>query len=550
MSNVFFENSKDVANKFIQSIVFLDDRAYQKNNVNGQNNVHDLDAHEISKFFAKEKKICAVYDPETVLDIEDFKSIAEKADVVILDWFININIEPQEQENAEDDAEEDDVRGIYTLDIILNLIKENDAESLKIIVVYTGETNLLEIVESITALDNKIQIYADDVCKVSIGNITILVRAKSNNQEGEDNRFDHLQGLKSMVLKYRELPDFILMEFTKKTSGLLSNFALLSLATLRHNTSKILGLYNKELDHAYLEHKASIPNEEDAENLIIEVFKDSIGDLLYYKQLHKKIGKKEVSQWIDNRLKNEQMSFKKKNGILHNPDSTFPRNKQLLISLIYSEEKDVQKKFIEVFTPLATKGKAEEFYGYLKLNNIELFINNAQQPDKDRIIAAFAKLTHHKNAFLPRGIKPILSLGTVIKSDKTGKYFICIQQKCDSVRISNEETRKFLFIPLVKVDGDKFNFITQDHVKLKLETKSYSLRTLKFNSTKDGFVESRKYKEKFYFKQYYKTKKDEKFEWVLDLKDLHAQRIVTDYAATLSRVGLDESEWLRKSAIN
>ncbi|MFT5250534.1 MAG: hypothetical protein ACI93P_002276 [bacterium] len=48
----------------------------------------------------------------------------------------------------------------------------------------------------------------------------------------------------------------------------------------------------------------------------------------------------------------------------------------------------------------------------------------------------------------------------------------------------------------------------------------------------------------------YNALKDEEFEWILDLKDWHAQRIVTDYAATLSRVGLNESEWLRKSGIN
>jgi hypothetical protein len=34
----------------------------------------------------------------------------------------------------------------------------------------------------------------------------------------------------------------------------------------------------------------------------------------------------------------------------------------------------------------------------------------------------------------------------------------------------------------------------------------------------------------------------------LDLKDLHAQRIVDEYASQLSRVGLDESEWLRRGA--
>lgn len=51
---------------------------------------------------------------------------------------------------------------------------------------------------------------------------------------------------------------------------------------------------------------------------------------------------------------------------------------------------------------------------------------------------------------------------------------------------------------------------------------------------------------KFIFKQKYSDTDDEQFEWVLDLKDLHSQRIVTDYASKLSRVGLNESEWHRR----
>jgi hypothetical protein len=43
---------------------------------------------------------------------------------------------------------------------------------------------------------------------------------------------------------------------------------------------------------------------------------------------------------------------------------------------------------------------------------------------------------------------------------------------------------------------------------------------------------------------------DEKFIWILDLKEAHAQRIANLYAARLSRVGLDESEWLRRWAGN
>lgn len=57
MSSAFFNKSKNIANDFIQNIVFLDDRAYSRDNEHGQGNVNDLDAPEISKIFAKEKKL-------------------------------------------------------------------------------------------------------------------------------------------------------------------------------------------------------------------------------------------------------------------------------------------------------------------------------------------------------------------------------------------------------------------------------------------------------------------------------------------------------------
>ncbi|MHC5354580.1 response regulator receiver domain [Myroides sp. LJL115] len=548
MNSAFFNKSKVIANDFIQNIIFLDDRAYTREHEHGQNLEHNLDASQITRIFAKEQKVCAVYDPVNLEDIADFKQIATKSDIIILDWFIDID-EDIEDGNDEEDAEEDDIRGKYTLDIISGLISSDNSQKLKIILVYTGEINLVDICEKIREINPDLSLDLDDL-KLQIGKTTIFVRAKSNNQEGEDNRFNHLPNLNGKVLKYRELPNFLLEEFTKVTSGLLSNFALLSLHKLRNNTSKILGLYNKDLDHGYLEHKASIPNQDDAENLILEVFKDSIGDLLHYEKVHKSISKSDISKWITERLLNEPKPIKNGEGVPVNPNRNLQRNSQFLLNVLYSKETDVDKRYVDLLTPFCTsKGQAEKYFKYLKTNNIDLFLNTDQEANKESYLNKFATLTHHKNVFLPRGVKPILSLGTVLKSTKTDIYYICIQQKCDSVRIKNSEERKFLFLPLVESQNGKFNFISNDGTKLQLDSKSYSIRTLKFKSNKDGVIEPKKKTNKYIFEQVYNKRSDEKFEWTLDLKDLHAQRIVADYASTLSRVGLDESEWLRKAGI-
>lgn len=562
MSNAFFNKSKNIANDFIQSIVFLDDNAYSRNNARANNNY--LDAAKISKIFAREKKICAVYSAESEEDIYDFKQIASKSDIIILDWNIPINVVVPEG-NEEQDADDDDIRGKYTLDIISNLITGDHRHELKIILIYTGEIDLINIAEQIRNLSPHLSLEEDNL-RLSIGKTTIFVRAKSNNQEGQDTRFNHTPKLRGKVLKYNELPVFLLEKYTEATAGLLSNFALTSLTTLRNNTSKILGLYDKKLDHAFLEHKSSIPIQDDAENLIIEIFKDSIGDLLYYKNVHKSITKNDISNWIKKQLLNESKPIKNAEGVDVKPLRNIQRDKAFLMNLLYSKEKDVEKRFIDILLPYCSgKKQVESYYKYLKVNNIDLFINNNEEIEKGDMLGKFATLTHHKNVFLPRGMKPILSLGTVLKSNKkekitekdkiTGeekiserdKYYICIQQKCDSIRIEDNEERKFLFLPLIEAVTGKFNFISNDGTKLQLESKSYSIRTLKFKSNKNGVVVPKTKNDKFYFEQIYKGRSDEKFEWILDLKDLHSQRIVADYAAILSRVGLDESEWLRKA---
>ena len=137
MNNVFFEKSKEIANEYLQNIVFLDDKAFESNVVadSKQNNSqHSFDSFEISKAFAKEKKVCAVYNPLNESDIEDFKQISKKADVVILDWFIEI----QNEEAGEDptaDADEEDPRGQYSKQIINELINSSGNGGLKLIVI-------------------------------------------------------------------------------------------------------------------------------------------------------------------------------------------------------------------------------------------------------------------------------------------------------------------------------------------------------------------------------------------------------------------------------
>lgn len=548
MSNPFFEKSREIANNFLQSIVFIDDKAYS--GITAEDPNHDFDAQKVSMAFAKEKKVCGVYQPKTKEDIENFKSIVKKADVVILDWKIILSDNEVDDPNADD---EDDPRGIYTLDILKNIFQDisDNKGSLKLIVVYTGETDLNEITDQI--FDNLNEIKTDlkkDSCIVFSTNIKILIRAKSSVEDDEiDNKFNHIVGLNDKILKYKDLPNFVLDEFTSMTSGLLSNFALLSLTVLRQNSSKLLALFSKELDSAFLSHKILLPNQDDAEDLLIELLADTMSNLLFYNKSNEVL-RTLVDDWIKQNINEENKALLKKDGSNYNPIESYNRTHEILFALINSANKDIDKRYIEIFTEKGgiSKNKSTEYYKYISQNNTLLFLNDLDVFKKQIIDQNFSILTHHKSLFLPNSIIPKLSLGTIIKSTTIkDSYYICIQQKCDSVRIPKDNIRKFLFIPLA-VSDLKFDILTPDGIKLKRIKDSFSIRTIKFICKDDKGVIKAEEDDKgsFIFKQKYE---DEHFEWILDIKDMHSQRIVTEYASILSRVGLDESEFLRRSSL-
>ena len=539
MNTVFFEKSKEIADNFLQSIAFLDDKAFGNNaveNMEHNSNQHAFDSFEISKAFAKERKVCAVYKPTTNSDIENFKEISKKADVVILDWLIVLQNFVEENEDPTADADADDPRGQYTKEIIKELVQYSGESSLKLIIIYTGEDILEAITQSVFDCISQSQKFEMKLhnCEVCSPNIRILVRAKSNG-DGDDVRFKQRPHLLDKILSYEDLPSFVLNEFTFMTSGLLSDFALHSLTIIRNNSHKMLNLFSKELDAAFMGNRAILPLQSDSENLLLKLFGDTISDLLHYSSISCKIQNELIDTWIDCNVNDEEFTI---NG------KKIRRTKTLLKELIHSEKENLEERFDELFKGSTLSKNDKKLLRESK--STELFLNLIHQNKADKINSDFAKLTHYKSLFLPQNVAPKLTLGTIIRSQSNNdSYYVCIQQRCDSVRLKKDEERKFLFLPLIKTENGKFHIITPDGDKLKLDKKSYSIKTIKFKCNCDegevkGIVSAQG---KFIFKEIYEQ--GDTFEWILDLKDLHSQRIVTNYVSSLSRVGLDESEWLR-----
>jgi hypothetical protein len=148
---MFFEYSKTIANDFLQSIVFIDDKAFNQSSSQESPEAirHGFDALSVTRAFATSEKICAVYKPESPFDIEKLIKLTKKADVSVLDWQIVFTKEDS-QIDSEEDAEADDPRGEHTMKIIHGILSDSISHnSLKLIVIYTGETDLYSITNQI-----------------------------------------------------------------------------------------------------------------------------------------------------------------------------------------------------------------------------------------------------------------------------------------------------------------------------------------------------------------------------------------------------------------
>lgn len=265
-------------------------------------------------------------------------------------------------------------------------------------------------------------------------------------------------------------------------------------------------------------------------------------------ELNKLLDQAFVSDWIDEKLTTITFPIKQNGKTIDNQE-ILPEQATELLKCYNTDEKDqTAAKFISVLSkgkkPLSiTKIKS----GY-KDFPAQIFAINKNEIEKNNI--KYARLCFDRNIIESEELLPSLTLGTVIKCHQTKNkysYLLCIQQRCDSTRILPNEERRFLFLTLKEIDRieDGFDYVTKDNIKLKLDNNSYNLRTVKFKVANEGIIQGIKQDDKIWFQPIYDN--SEKFEYVFELKEMYAQRIVDEYTSTLSRIGIDEPEWVRRS---
>lgn len=541
--NTVSEFSKYAAQEFLQTVVFIDDRIYEQkdesaseakqvftpklrpkvlkstnqkatdntNKIIEESIDEEFSSRDIVTSFAKKQIICSLYQPqggEPFSEESEIFALCLAADIVIVDW----DLGGEKGENAKE--------------LVNGLIKravEDVPEQLRLILVYTQESSLFDIANQLYEKVSKS--VGEDVLNPldEEGGLAFHSLNSRVSILGKTGR-TRLEQYKDHEVPEKKLADRAIEEFSKLASGLLHATTLLGLAEIKKNSRKILSKFNASLDPAFLMHRAMSLDSDDASSHIIPLLVSEIEAVLEDALPSPLITEQLITDWCMNVWEPGSPV----NDLLQGKSSTDIRN----IATVFCLEGE------------KAKGKYNQIPKFSSNSNIRK-ISKLLLPSKDDVSNhGFSQLMSSRTFY---GNAPkTLKLGSVVHDVKDNKYLLCIQPVCDSVRL--DHSRIFIFVELTKTDSDCGNQASHVIVKesgevieLYYQPKSFNCYIAEFSPDPDSKqVRTRK------SETYFKDIKEKKYIWLDQLKTSHAQRAVERYARELSRVGLTESEWLRR----
>ncbi len=541
----FEDISRGIVARFLQSAVVVDDRAYlhevdrshPHDNINvpkfasgqmisepivGSDTVDDpnntLDAKTLIDEFADNGIVCSVISPAYGEEYESrVIKAAERADIIILDWRL---------------------QGLTTLGmdaatLVAQIIStEKSHERVRLIAIYTAG-KLPSIREKIVQTLSQMKVEEDDNT-LSVNATRICLFAKPG-AIGVDS---------SRIIKERDLPQRLINEFTQITIGLLSNAALGGLAALRSNTHRILGKFPASLDAPYLSHRILNDPPEEAETHIVPLMVSELESVLDDSSVSDLVSIKTIESWLDRHLSDKPPLYRR----MHIKSKASEADaKRVLLNLLKKgiNADDSSHPFKEWNKLVQTIKKERDKRSPSKLT--EVFTQDSKSGELlDRELALLMS-TKSRYSSPP----PLLTMGTIVseKKRKNNQYYVCIQPRCDCLRLP-AKGREFTFLPLDPVT-DSSSILTHvirdnDEIReLKLSLKLHHARKISLMPLKRGeSIYALQSGENWFFKPV--ATKAKPLKWIAELKTEHAQRIANDFAREVSRVGLTESEWIRR----
>lgn len=480
-----------------------------------------LNAKSVIDGFAEIGAVCAVLkaNPDDNSRERTIRT-ARRADIVILDWTIY------------------DSTGEKALSVMHNILEEDSSSRrLRLIAVYTGERDLRSIYDRVR--DEVDKFYEDenlreevDGLRITKGPLNIVVLAKAGVL-GPHSELTHQE------VNEEELANRLIDEFANMTGGLIRNVAIAGIAGIRDNAHRILAEFDPSRDPAYLGHRLLLPHPSDAENHLDEMLSSEISSVLEENLPGTHADIETIESWL---LHRESEGLNLSDPFEPLGDRHLVGNWCLYLDQGYEilglpKKKDTGKQI----------GK-----GTLYKKSTEPFADDADSASQSN--RHFAALLMLKNRYPSR--PPRLSTGIIIRTCEAERqfYFLCLQPKCDSVRLS--DATGFPFIPLIPLTGAgeasagiNLRLVVENREDgewkyFGIDPKPSELFVYFFQPEVNppGEVAAQKCSDgQFYFKDTC----NRKYCWIAQMKDEHALRVAGEIAASLARPGPNDSEWLR-----
>ena len=477
--------------------------------------------------------VCSVLRPRPGEDVvESVTRAAKRVDIICLDWKIN----------------NDD--GFTTLSLIREIVTRDQLSDgrLRLIVIYTAEHGRSRILDRIkreisSAFSNKersrLRLRKVDGREIqsSVG-LKVVYMVKAHNG-GIPRR------LRQDRVSEKDLPEQALREFATLCDGLLSTVALGTVAAVRDAAHEIVGSFGGELDGPYFHHRSLIGNPDEAADYAVNAVLGGFRAAVRLREVGRTFaGRGAVERRLRTMASDEGMfrlSFKRSKDAR---EETVELSIEDVIRL-------VRDGFDNSYDSVRVNEKPKK--GPAKRSLTSLFASNLKA--SQTVMRRFVSLTSIASHPGTHGVRageyvPSLGLGTVVV-DTDGKYWLCIQASCDSVRV--QVPRPFLFVPLVEVSEEVQHVVPRErnngrmeHVALNVEKLGYARgRSITFapDAAMERVVAKLSGKPK---RLRFKNTSGRTFEWIADLKHYQALGVAQKLGYEMSRLGFDEFEPFRK----
>ena len=523
-TNDFDEHCRKIAERFLLTAVVVDDRPFfrplpsptravrptrqsvaqaSEPKEPRKRELQDLDVAALTDSFARHGMVCGVIVPDRDLT-EETRSLDPlgQADILILDWQLHGN------------------NGRSALELLTFILGGGRGNRLRLIAVYTGEPGLLRIrekivncLEGLDELGHRVEPGEAD-CEIAFGPCRIVIYAKPNTPT---------PGLGDRSVEEADLPNRLVGDFTTMVDGLLPGLVLTALTAVRENVYRVLERFDRELDPAFLAHRACLPVPSDSEQHIVEQVASELHGVMDDAILtHNPAGLDPIHQWLVKKTGGGKLSF--------------GQGKEMTVA----QTVDLLTEGIKKANGPLSKNK-----DYANLScGFSLGAENSRALDRRLASAMCFRMVLDEET-------RILWMGTVLERREKEELFLCVTPKCDSVRLETCEA-SFLLLPLLRPPSGTPQLVlppreteTQyERATICTDPSRWETVSFKVNGREAQCVVA---EEKPGGGFSFRDVADGHYDWVGELKAEFAQTVAQGIAERLSRVPLNKSEWLRRS---